>query len=84
MLTPTHIYVNKLLPILRGCHGDHVRGCAHITGGGLIENIPRVLPRDVVAELDALKWEIPKTFSWLQSEGNIDESKNCLDLCFCF
>ena len=49
-----------------------VHAISHITGGGLLENIPRVLPKHLAANLDQNSWELPQIFKWLQSEGNID------------
>ncbi|XP_039174891.1 trifunctional purine biosynthetic protein adenosine-3 isoform X2 [Crotalus tigris] len=72
LLTPTKIYSKILLPVLRS--GD-VKAYAHITGGGLLENIPRVLPASVGVVLDALHWKIPSIFSWLQREGNLSEEE---------
>ncbi|KAL8190568.1 UNVERIFIED_CONTAM: hypothetical protein K2H54_055743 [Gekko kuhli] len=72
LLTPTKIYSKVLLPVLRsGC----VKAYAHITGGGLLENIPRVLPGKFGVVLDALSWKIPEFFSWLQKEGNLSEEE---------
>ena len=45
---------------------------AHITGGGITENTPRVLPANTVAQIDAGSWELPKLFQWLQAQGNVD------------
>ncbi|KAH0624854.1 hypothetical protein JD844_032717 [Phrynosoma platyrhinos] len=72
LLTPTKIYSKVLLPVLRS---GHVKAFAHITGGGLLENIPRVLPASFGVILDALNWKIPKIFSWLQEEGNLSEEE---------
>uniref|UniRef100_A0ABM5FXS1 Trifunctional purine biosynthetic protein adenosine-3 n=2 Tax=Pogona vitticeps TaxID=103695 RepID=A0ABM5FXS1_9SAUR len=72
LLTPTKIYSKFLLPILRS---GSVKAYAHITGGGLLENIPRVLPASFGVILDALSWKIPKIFSWLQKEGNLSEEE---------
>ncbi|XP_061483755.1 trifunctional purine biosynthetic protein adenosine-3 [Rhineura floridana] len=72
LLTPTKIYSKSLLPVLRS---GYVKACAHITGGGLLENIPRVLPESFGVVLDALSWKIPNIFSWLQKEGNLSEEE---------
>jgi phosphoribosylformylglycinamidine cyclo-ligase len=63
LLQPTRIYVKSCLAAVRG---GALRALAHITGGGLIENLPRVLPADVVAEIDARCWPLPPVFRWLQ------------------
>jgi phosphoribosylformylglycinamidine cyclo-ligase len=69
LMAPTRIYVASLLPLLR----EHrIKGLAHITGGGLLENIPRVLPRDVHAHVDADAWEQPRLMAFLQAQGAIE------------
>ncbi|XP_061683679.1 trifunctional purine biosynthetic protein adenosine-3 isoform X2 [Syngnathoides biaculeatus] len=70
LLTPTKIYSRVLLPILRS---GAVKACAHITGGGLLENIPRVVPQELTVDLDASRWSIPSVFSWLQKEGGLSD-----------
>ncbi|XP_036396008.1 trifunctional purine biosynthetic protein adenosine-3 isoform X1 [Megalops cyprinoides] len=72
LLTPTKIYSQLLKPILRS---GAVKAYAHITGGGLLENIPRVLPLKLAADLDASCWSIPAVFSWLQHEGKLSEEE---------
>ena len=52
-----------------------IKGMAHITGGGLLENVPRVLPENTVAEIEKAAWPRPKLFTWLQQEGNVDEKE---------
>ena len=69
LLTPTRIYVNPVLDLIRECP---VHAIAHITGGGLLENIPRVLPEHTRAEIDGQSWEIPAVFRWLQERGNVE------------
>jgi phosphoribosylformylglycinamidine cyclo-ligase len=68
-LTPTRIYVK---PLLKALKLGGVKGMAHITGGGLSENIPRVLPSNVQVELDATSWTRPNCFAWLAQAGNIE------------
>lgn len=68
LLTPTRIYVKSTLKAVRA---GTVRAMAHITGGGLIENIPRVLPDGLGVVLDASTWTLPPVFSWLMKTGGI-------------
>ncbi len=68
ILEPTRIYVKPLLKLIREAN---VKGLAHITGGGLVENIPRVLPETLTARLDAGTWTMPPLFNWLQKTGNV-------------
>lgn len=72
LLTPTKIYSRILQPILRS---GAVKAYAHITGGGLLENIPRILPPELAVDLDASRWRIPAVFSWLQKEGGLSEEE---------
>lgn len=69
LLEPTRIYVPALLDLIRD--GVAVHGMAHITGGGLTENLPRILPEGLEAELHTGSWQWPELFSWLQQAGNI-------------
>jgi phosphoribosylformylglycinamidine cyclo-ligase len=69
LLAPTRIYVASLLPLLRA---RRIKGLAHITGGGLLENIPRVLPGDAHAVVDADAWEQPRLMAVLQAQGAIE------------
>ncbi|GAA3714132.1 phosphoribosylformylglycinamidine cyclo-ligase [Sphingomonas cynarae] len=69
LMAPTRIYVASLLPLLRE---GRIKGLAHITGGGLLENIPRVLPDHVHAMVDADAWEQPRLMAFLQAQGAID------------
>ncbi len=70
LLTPTRLYVQSLLPILRS---GLVHGGAHITGGGLTENVPRALPAPLSAVIDYSAWERPTVFKWLQEAGGVPE-----------
>ena len=74
LLAPTRIYVKPLLALMNA-HSQIVKGMAHITGGGLTENIPRVLPDDVMAVIDGRSWEAPSIFAWLQHQGRIDDAE---------
>lgn len=69
LLTPTRIYVKALLPLVRA---GKVRALAHITGGGLLENVPRVLRDGIRAHIDAGAWSLPPVFGWLQALGRIE------------
>lgn len=74
LLTPTRIYVKPLLQALRenDQNGQSViKGMAHITGGGLSENIPRVLPDHLMAQIDASSWNLPDVFAWLGTAGDL-------------
>ncbi|MEX1081804.1 MAG: phosphoribosylformylglycinamidine cyclo-ligase [Halofilum sp. (in: g-proteobacteria)] len=68
LLAPTRIYVRPLLELVAR---EPIHALAHITGGGLLDNLPRVLPHGLVARLDARRWSRPAVFDWLQQEGNI-------------
>ncbi len=72
LLAPTRIYVKPVLALLQEVP---VKGIAHITGGGLVENIPRVLPEGVRAALDARAWPLPPLFRWLQAQGNVADAE---------
>ncbi len=71
ILEPTRIYVKPLLALFRA-HPGMVKGLAHITGGGLTENVPRILGEHLAATLDASTWPLPPLFQWLQKAGNVD------------
>jgi phosphoribosylformylglycinamidine cyclo-ligase len=69
LLTPTRIYVKPLLAAIRATGG--IKALAHITGGGLTENIPRVLPKACAARIDLTAWRPPAVFGWLARSGNL-------------
>ncbi|HEX8568388.1 MAG TPA: phosphoribosylformylglycinamidine cyclo-ligase [Caulobacteraceae bacterium] len=68
LLTPTRIYVNSVLPL---AHGRLVKGGAHITGGGLIENPPRAVDAGLRSRIDWTAWPLPPVFEWLQQTGGV-------------
>ena len=70
LMAPTRIYVRSILALLDVLP---VKGLAHITGGGLLENVPRVLPAELCAVMHRGSWTVPPIFSWLQDRGNIAE-----------
>ena len=72
LLAPTRIYVKALLPLIEQYTLD---GLAHITGGGISENIVRIIPDDLGLEVDLSAWDMPAVFKWLQSNGQIDEAE---------
>ncbi|HEY0959091.1 MAG TPA: phosphoribosylformylglycinamidine cyclo-ligase [Novosphingobium sp.] len=69
LIAPTRIYVQSLLPLIRG---GRVHALAHITGGGLLENVPRVLPKGLHAHISADAWTQPRLMAFLQAQGNIE------------
>ena len=71
LMAPTRLYVKPILELLRGAHGPAIHGMAHITGGGLTENIIRVVPDGLGLDIDASSWTLPPVFDWLQREGNV-------------
>jgi phosphoribosylformylglycinamidine cyclo-ligase len=75
LLLPTRIYVQSLLPIL---NAGHIKALCHITGGGLTENLPRVLPVHLSAHIDLSAWKLPSIFAWLQKTGTIPEHEMLL------
>ena len=72
LLAPTRIYVKPVLSLL---HAVPVKGMAHITGGGLVENVPRMLPDGLQARLTRSSWTRPAVFSWLQRRGNVADDE---------
>jgi phosphoribosylformylglycinamidine cyclo-ligase len=71
LLAPTKIYVKSLLALLKKID---VHALAHITGGGLTENLPRVIPENLNAQIDLKSWQFPAIFDWLQSNGNVSQA----------
>ena len=72
ILEPTRIYVKPVLKLVRSVA---VKGLAHITGGGLLENVPRVLPARLAARIEHATWNLPHLFQWLKQEGNIADAE---------
>jgi phosphoribosylamine--glycine ligase / phosphoribosylformylglycinamidine cyclo-ligase len=72
LLTPTRIYVTSLLKVVSR---DLTKGMSHITGGGLLENVPRMLPDDLAAEIEVTSWKRPHLFEWLQKAGNVSSAE---------
>ncbi|MFM1977812.1 MAG: phosphoribosylaminoimidazole synthetase [Pseudomonadota bacterium] len=72
VMEPTRIYVKSLLKLIEAMP---VKGMAHITGGGITENVPRVLPEGLTAEIKKGSWDMPALFTWLQAQGNVAESE---------
>ncbi|UWI83205.1 phosphoribosylformylglycinamidine cyclo-ligase [Wolbachia endosymbiont of Howardula sp.] len=70
LLHPTKIYVDSILPII-----SQVKGIAHITGGGLIDNIPRIIPEGLFADIDINSWQWPELFIWLEINGKISKEE---------
>lgn len=74
LLTPTELYVKEVASVLAD-----IKAAAHITGGGLLENIPRILPTDVRVCLDANNWAIPPVFGWLAAAGTFVSVSSSLE-----
>ena len=72
MLAPTRIYVKPLLALMQALP---VKGLAHITGGGLLDNVPRILQPGLHAVLERDTWPLPPLFQWLQQEGNVADAE---------
>ncbi len=72
LMQPTRIYIKSCLPLVRD---GQIKAMAHITGGGLTENIPRVLPDGTRAVIDAAAWDLPPVFKWLKAAGRISDAE---------
>lgn len=72
LLTPTKIYIKSMLPLIRS---GKIKGLAHITGGGLTENTPRMLPGRLKPVINMKAWDRPALFTWLQKTGNVAETE---------
>jgi phosphoribosylformylglycinamidine cyclo-ligase len=73
LLTPTRIYVAPVLKAMR--ETGAIKGVAHITGGGLSENVPRILPAGIAAHIDLTTWKSPAVFRWLAKAGRLDDAE---------
>jgi len=74
VMAPTRIYVKQVLAALDR-HGPAIKGLAHITGGGLLDNVPRILQPGMAAQLQRDGWEMPKLFQWLQQQGSVADAE---------
>lgn len=74
LLKPTKIYTKEVFDLLEK-YGDRIKGFAHITGGGLYENIKRIIPKELSFELNLDNWELPEIFKWLKEKGYLDEKE---------
>jgi phosphoribosylformylglycinamidine cyclo-ligase len=74
VMEPTRLYVKSMLSAL-AAHREAIKGMAHITGGGLLENIPRVLPKNTTARIQRDAWEMPALFKWLQENGGVADEE---------
>ena len=80
LLTPTRIYVKPILkalslPSTQNPSSSAIKGLAHITGGGLLENVPRMLPQSISAHINTSAWELPPVFSWIKKAGNVSATE---------
>lgn len=75
LMAPTKIYVNAIKALQKAFGNDKLHAMSHITGGGLTENLPRVLPENLAAKIDTQSWQMPELFTWLQQHGNIKQSE---------
>lgn len=74
LLTPTRIYVRSLLAALKAAPGT-VRGMAHVTGGGITDNVPRMLPSHLAARVELKRWALPPVFKWFKQVGAIEDAE---------
>ncbi len=75
LMKPTRIYVKSVNALQKQLGNENIHAMAHITGGGLTENLPRVLPDELSAQIDLATWQFPEVFAWLQQAGNISLSE---------
>ena len=74
VMAPTRLYVKPVLAAL-AAHGEAIKGLAHITGGGLLENVPRILQKGLSAKIHKNAWTLPLLFQWLQEQGNVADDE---------
>jgi len=74
VMEPTRIYVKSVMAALQA-HGSAIKGLAHITGGGLLDNVPRILQPGLAAELHRDAWQMPELFQWLQQNGGVADAE---------
>ncbi len=74
VMAPTRLYVKPVLAALAK-HGEAIKGLAHITGGGLLDNVPRILQAGLTAEIKQSAWTFPPLFQWLQEQGNVEQEE---------
>lgn len=74
VMAPTHLYVKPVLAVLKD-FGKQIKGLAHITGGGLLDNVPRILQPGLQARLHRDAWQMPQLFSWLQQQGGVADTE---------
>ncbi|WP_066800055.1 phosphoribosylformylglycinamidine cyclo-ligase [Moraxella oblonga] len=75
LLAPTKIYVKSINALQKELGNTSIHAMAHITGGGLTENLPRVLPDELSAQIELNSWQFPPVFQWLQEKGNIEQNE---------
>lgn len=74
IMAPTKLYAKSILAALK-THGKAIKGLAHITGGGLLDNVPRILPEGLCAQLQQSAWTMPALFQWLQAQGKVPQEE---------
>lgn len=74
VMAPTRLYVKPVLAVLKQ-YGEAIKGLVHVTGGGLLENIPRILPKNMAANIDRNSWTMPVLFQWLQENGGVADEE---------
>ena len=75
LMAPTRIYVKAIKALQDTLGSSALHAMSHITGGGLTDNLPRVLPDDLAASIDTSSWQFSELFTWLQTQGNIEQSE---------